>query len=97
DELLYSSQRKAGTSIRLNPEILDAERMVRNGGAAMAGSSTPVVNVSAPTTDFNPLFKKMDDVIDVIGKLEHLDIIFNDRAYQEYREKKIKFQQSVNA
>src|SRR5690606_39048327 len=32
DQLLYASQRKNGARIRVNPEVIDAERAVRNGG-----------------------------------------------------------------
>ena len=81
----------------MNPEILDAERMVRNGGAALGSSSAPIVNVGAPSVDFTPMFSKMDEVIMTLGRIEQLEVVFNDRVYQEYRAKKVKLEGTVNA
>lgn len=98
DQLLYSSQRKAGARIQLNPEVLDAERMVRNGGYTMAsGQKAPVVNVSSPATDFTPMGRKMDEMINVLKDFKEIEVYLSTRALEDHNRKMAKLKGDINA
>lgn len=98
DELLYSSQRKAGARIQLNPEVLDAERMVRNGGYAMGGKQqAPVVNVSSQAVDFSPMIKEMREVSEAVKGIKDLEVYLSTRALEEHDRKMAKLRSDVNA
>lgn len=98
DDLLYSSQRLAGSRIQLNPEVLDAERMVRNGGYALSRKqSSPIVNVSSEAPDFTPLFNQMGNVIESLNRIEKLEVYLSTRALEEHNRKMVKLKTDVNA
>lgn len=98
DGLLYSSQRKAGARIQLNPEVLDAERMVRNGGYAMSGKQqAPVVNVSSQAPDLSVMVHKMEEMISAQKEANDKDVIFSTRAFEDLQSKLVKLKTEINA
>jgi len=93
DALLYSSQRKAGARIGLNPSLLDVEQSVRNGGIAM---NTPVVNVdNSNSMDMDVLAKAVDRLVD--NKIKNIEVSMNYHYLQETNDKVVRIKNSVDA
>lgn len=93
DALLYSSQRKAGARIGLNPSLLDVEQSVRNGGRAI---TTPVVNVdNSNSMDMDVLAKAVDRLVD--NKIKNIEVSMNYHYLQETNDKVVRIKNSVDA
>lgn len=96
DELLYASQRRAGASIQLNPDVINSERMVRNGGTSMSAAA-PIVNVSSPGVNLSSLESLMNEMIIAQREANDKEVILSTRLLEEETNKQVKLRNSVNA
>ncbi|WP_353183606.1 phage tail tape measure protein [Parapedobacter lycopersici] len=99
DELLYSSQRKAGAAIRLNPDLIDADRAVRNGGRAMlsSGGKPPVVNVAAPAVDMTGVVAAVKQMVDAQLEANRRPLIISSRMLEDWNDRKARITNDVDA
>ncbi|HWK58748.1 MAG TPA: phage tail tape measure protein [Parapedobacter sp.] len=97
DELLYSSMRRDGAAIRLNPDLIDADRAVRNGGSVAARVEAPVVNVAAPNVDLRGLENVVGQLVDVVQDAEGRPVVISYRALQDANERVGRITNGVDA
>lgn len=83
DELLYSSMRRDGAAISLNPELIDADRAVRNGGSVAGTAKAPVVNVTTPPVDLRGLENVVSQLVDVVRDAEGRPVVISYRMLQD--------------
>lgn len=92
DDLLYSSQRRNGARIRLNPRLMDAEYESRRGGN---GNKAPIVNVVSPGLDNT-------EVVDLLRQLVNKDntggnIVFPWRQFEDRQDQIARIRSDANA
>jgi len=99
DELLYSSMRRNGARVRLNPELIDADRAVRNGGAVLrgAGGKAPVVKVSTPPVDLSGLEGVVRDLAEVVRDSNGKPVVISYRMLQDADERVNRITNNVNS
>lgn len=92
DALIYSGQRRNGARIGLNPDLIDAERMVRNGGVQMAPPAS--VTVPSPTLDVDGLVRAIDGMVD--RKIRNIQVELPYTVLEERQNKVVQIRDSVN-
>lgn len=93
DALIYSSQRKAGARVNINPMLLDVEQSVRRGGMAM---QRPIVNVdNSNAMDMDALAQSVERMVD--NKINNIRVNLSYHDLQESNDKVVSIKNSVDA
>ncbi|MGJ1295521.1 phage tail tape measure protein [Sphingobacterium spiritivorum] len=94
DELLYSSQRRNGARISLNPDLIKAEYESRRG---VSISQTPIVQISNPQTDNSEMIKLLQQLIDKREISNSNNVVINYRMLEDANEKVAIIRNNANA
>ena len=94
DQLLYASQRRNGARIQINPDVIDAERAVRNGGfSPIASNATTINNNTSVESSDN------GEMLALLRRIAEKDstIVFSNRLYEDHKAQNMRIEDRANA
>lgn len=100
DELLYSSMRRNGASIQINPALMDADRIVRSGGMAMghhtggAGQREATTRVVVDTINMERMVK---DLVQAVAKSDSKTVVLSNRMLEDHTDRVVRIRNEADA